>query len=58
MRLHGIEARRKRSYKVTTQSNHRFPDAAKLLNQQFKAVRPNQIWMGDITNLATAEGWL
>ena len=58
MRLHGIEAHRKRSYKVTTQSNHRFPVAANLLNQQFTAVRPNQIWLGDITYLATAEGWL
>lgn len=58
MRLHGIQARRKRSYKVTTQSNHRFPVAANLLNQQFTAVRPNQIWLGDITYLATAEGWL
>ena len=58
MRLHGIQASRKRSYKVTTQSNHRFPVAANLLNQQFSAARPNQIWLGDIAYLATAEGSL
>ena len=58
MRLHVIQARCKRSYKVTTQSNHRFPVVANVLNQQFTAVRPNQIWLGDITYLATAKGWL
>jgi putative transposase len=58
MRQAGLQVRRKRSYKVTTQSNHALPVAPNVLNQQFTAVRPNQIWLADITYVATAEGWL
>lgn len=58
MRLHQLQARRKRSYKGTTQSDHRFPVVANVLNQEFYAEKPNQIWLGDITYIATAEGWL
>lgn len=58
MRQAGLQVRRKRSYKVTTQSNHNLPVAPNVLKQQFTADRPNQIWLADITYVATAEGWL
>ena len=58
MRQAGLQVKRKRSYKVTTQSNHNLPVAPNLLKQQFTADRPNQIWLADITYVATAEGWL
>jgi len=32
--------------------------APNLLNQNFKASRPNEKWVGDITYIDTAEGWL
>ena len=32
--------------------------APNLLNQDFKASRPNEKWVGDITYIDTAEGWL
>jgi len=32
--------------------------APNLLNQEFTAVRPNEKWVGDITYIETAEGWL
>ena len=32
--------------------------APNLLNQDFTAVRPNEKWVGDITYIETAEGWL
>lgn len=32
--------------------------APNLLNQEFVAVRPNEKWVGDITYIETAEGWL
>ncbi len=32
--------------------------APNLLNRDFKAAEPNRIWVGDITYVWTAEGWL
>ena len=55
MRQAGVQVRRKRSDKVTTQSNHDLPVAANLLKQQFTADQPNQVWLADITYIATAE---
>jgi len=45
----------------TTQSNHRLPVASNLLERRFspeQVGRLNQAWCGDITYIATAEGWL
>lgn len=58
MRQNGIRTRQKRSYKVTTQSNHCLPVAENKLNQQFQVSQPNEAWSSDITYIATAEGWL
>lgn len=54
----GIQCVQKRKYKATTDSNHNLPVAANLLNQQFEATAPNQIWLSDITYIPTEEGWL
>jgi transposase InsO family protein len=59
MRKAGIRARRKKAYKVTTTlSKHNYPVAPNTLNRQFWALAPNQKWVGDITYIATREGWL
>lgn len=58
MHQHGIRAQRKRSYKRTTQSNHNLAVAQNQLNRNFQADYPNQVWLSDITYVATAEGWL
>lgn len=58
MRVHGIRAGRKRSYKATTNSNHAYPIADNKLDQQFDVTSPNRVWSSDITYIATAEGWL
>jgi putative transposase len=58
MKLHGINARGKRRYVVTTDSKHNLPVAANLLDRNFEPERPNAVWTGDITYIPTNEGWL
>lgn len=54
----GLRCRQKRKFKATTNSKHDLPVAPNLLNQDFTATSPNQAWCGDITYIATDEGWL
>jgi len=54
----GIRARRKRRYKVTTDSKHSLPVAQNLLARDFRPAAPMQVWTSDITDLWTDEGWL
>jgi putative transposase len=53
-----IEAKRKRRFKVTTDSRNTQWIAPNLLNRRFKADYPDQIWVGDVTYIATRSGWL
>ena len=58
MQLHGIRAKGKRRFSVTTHSNHNMPIAPNLLDRQFNVAEPDKVWVGDITYIATDEGWL
>ena len=58
MRQHGIRAKGKRRFKVTTDSNHDLPIAPNLLERQFSVAKPDRVWVGDITYIAADEGWL
>ena len=58
MRLHNICAKHSKRYKLTTQSQHPHPVAPNLLARNFKAERPNEKWLADITYIPTGEGWL
>jgi transposase InsO family protein len=58
MREAGIRSRRKRKFKATTNSRHSLPVADNLLDQNFTAETPDSVWVGDITYVATQEGWL
>ena len=48
----------KRRYKNTTDSNHNLPIAPNILNRDFYASNPDEKYVGDITYVPTAEGWL
>jgi putative transposase len=48
----------RRPYRVTTDSKHDEPIAANILNRRFAGWRMNRAWVGDVTYIATAEGWL
>jgi putative transposase len=57
-RENGIEAKRRRRFKVTTNSKNTEWIAPNRLNRCFRSERPNQIWVGDVTAIATRMGWL
>lgn len=56
LRRQGLRAKAARKYKATTNANHTLPVAENLLQQDFTAQRPNQVWVGDITYIWTDEG--
>lgn len=57
-RLHGIEANRKRRFRVITE-HHQTPTAAPdRLNRCFTATAPDRTWVGDMTFVRTRQGWL
>jgi len=58
MRENGLVARQKRRFKRTTDSQHGWPVAANLLEQDFTATRPDEKWGADISYVWTREGWL
>lgn len=58
MKQHGIKARTKRKFVVTTDSKHSLPVAPDLVQRRFNPEAPNRLWSGDITYIATDEGWL
>jgi transposase InsO family protein len=58
MRLEGIHARRKRRFRITTDSKHSFPIAPNELARDFEVGAPNVVWVTDITYVETREGWL
>lgn len=58
MRVHGIKAKRKRKYKVTTNSWHNYQVAKNILGQKFNSTEINKMWASDITFIWTKAGWL
>lgn len=57
-RENGIEARRKRRFRVTVEHQNRLPPAPNLLNRCFNADRRDRVWVGDLTAIATRGGTL
>ncbi len=59
MQKHGIRGRGKRRFRMaTTDSRHTLPVAPNRLERNFSPTRPDTAWSGDITYIATDEGWL
>ena len=58
MRKAGLTGRRRRRFRLTTQSAHTRPVAPNVLDRQFAPSEPNRAWASDLTHLWTDEGWL
>jgi putative transposase len=54
----GLQSRRKRRFKATTDSRHALPVAENVLDRKFEVDAPNVAWVTDITYVWTSEGWL
>ena len=57
-KAHKLYSIRKRKFKATTNSVHKYPTAPNLLNQNFYVDEPNKVWVTDISYIGTDEGWL
>ena len=49
MQQHGIRAKGKKKFVVTTDSKHHLPVAPDLVQRRFEPAAPNLVWSGDIT---------
>ncbi len=58
MKRQGLTPKSARKFKCITDSKHKIPAAPNSLDQDFNATTPNEKWVGDITYVATSEGWL
>jgi putative transposase len=48
----------KKKFKVTTDSNHKFPVPENKLDRDFKPGTLGAVWVSDITYIKTKQGWL
>ncbi len=58
MKAANLAGRKRRKFRSTTDSNHAFPIAPNVLERDFTATAPNEVWVTDITSVWTREGWL
>ena len=57
-KINGIESKRRKRFKITTLSKNTEWIAPNILNRCFNAAKPDKVWVGDVTFLATRNGWL
>jgi len=57
MRQAGIKSQTKKAFRVTTKSGG-ILEADDLVRRRFRADRPGEVWVSDITYIRTREGWL
>ena len=58
MRENGLQARRRKRFRRTTDSTHDLPVAENILDRNFDVDRPDTVWAADLTYIRTHEGWL
>jgi putative transposase len=58
MRQDGLQARPRRRFVRTTQSQHTCPIARNVVAREFEVSAPNQVWVSDLTYLRTQTGFV
>ena len=58
MKINDIRSKISRKFKVKGNAKHNYPLAQNLVNQNFCAAMPNELWLSDISYIKTQEGWL
>lgn len=58
MREKGLKGAQKRKYRCTTDSRHSLPIAPNRLDRNFDPTEADRVWAGDVTYIATDQGWL
>ena len=58
MREEGLQSRRRKAFRRTTDSNHSYPVAGNGLARRFEPGSSESWWVGDVTFVWTVEGWL
>jgi len=58
MKKAGLYCKTRKKFRATTDSSHNKPIADNLLDRQFNVTEPDRYYVGDITYIATDEGWL
>jgi putative transposase len=58
MKEAGVQVKRRKKHKVTTNSNHKQPVYENILKRCFDVDQPDEAYVGDITYIWTQEGWL
>ena len=54
----GIEAKRKRRFRLTVEHHHSAAAAPNLIQRRFDVSEPNRAWVGDMTFIRTRTGFL
>ena len=57
-RENSIYPKQHKAFVVTTDSTHGKAVASNVLNRQFRVFKPNEVWVSDITYIATKSGWV
>jgi transposase InsO family protein len=57
MRKENIRSIIRKKFKVTTNSNHKYPVVENKLMQDFNVKEQNEVWVSDITYIKTKQGW-
>ena len=58
MRWEGIRGCAKQRFRRTATVRSEMPAAPNLVQGRFEADRPNELWLADVTQVRTREGWL